>query len=69
MQVLAVVEAIVKKIHTDFPAIKQLMLGSDNASCLSSHDGIPYVHAINLRLDGIKINKWIYTEACDNFPV
>ena len=64
VQVLAVVEAIVKKIHTDFPAIKQLMLGSDNASCLSSHDSIPYVHAINLRLDGIKINKWIYTEAC-----
>ena len=50
VQVLAVVEAVVKLIKTDHPEIKSLMLGSDNASCLSLHDLIPYVHDLNKRL-------------------
>ena len=40
------------------------MLGSDNASCLSSHDLIAYVHDLNKRLTGVKIKNWVYTEAC-----
>ena len=40
------------------------MLGSDNASCLVSHGIIPYIHTVNQRLAGIKIRKWVYTEAC-----
>ena len=40
------------------------MLGSDNASCLASHDAIPYIYCLNKRLANIKIKNWVYTEAC-----
>ena len=42
VQVLGVLDAIIHKIQNDFPKIKHLMLGSDNASCLAYHDAIPY---------------------------
>ena len=43
-QVTAIIESVVKKIHEELPEITTLMLGSDNASCLSSHDSIIYIH-------------------------
>ena len=64
VQVLSILDAIVDQIHEDFPEIDELMLGSDNASCLASHDNIPYIHYRNLRKQYIKIRNWIYTEAC-----
>ena len=44
--------------------IEELVLGSDNASCLASHDNIIYIHHLNQKVDGIKVTNWIYTEAC-----
>ena len=64
IQVTAIIESVVERIHADHPEITSIMLGSDNASCLSSHDFIVYMHFLNDRLNGIKINNWVYTEAC-----
>ena len=43
LQALSIITAIIDLIHTDFTAVTELMLGSDNESCLASHDNIPYV--------------------------
>ena len=40
------------------------MLGSDNASCLASHDSIPYIFFLNKRMTNLKVKNWVYTEAC-----
>ena len=65
IQVLSVLDAIIEQIAKDHPKVKQLMLGSDNASCLASHNNIPYIHHRNLRADSsIFCKNWIYTEAC-----
>ena len=65
VQVLCIINAVIDKIAQDYPEIKELMLGSDNASCLASHDNIPYIQHRNLNTRlGILIRNWIYTEAC-----
>ena len=65
MQVLGVLEAVCKLITREFPQLDEIMVVSDNASCLASHDNIPYVHKqINPNFPNLKITKWIYTEAC-----
>ena len=64
VQVTAIIESVVNLIHEQLPQICSVMLGSDNASCLSSHDSIIYIHYLNKRLEGIKILNWVKTEAC-----
>ena len=64
VQVLDILQAMIVQIKEDFPEITELTLGSDNASCLASHDNIIFVHHLNDRLDGIKVRNWLYTEAC-----
>ena len=64
VQVLAILTAIISWIHTDFPEINKLMLDSDNASCLESHDSIPYIRHLNKSNQGICVRYWVYTEAC-----
>ena len=64
LQVLSILDAIIDQIKLDHPEIEELMLGSDNASCLASHDNIPFIHHRNLTKLDIKIRNWIYTEAC-----
>lgn len=44
LQVLSILDKIIDQIKKDHPAIKELVLGSDNASCLASHDNIPFIH-------------------------
>jgi hypothetical protein len=31
---------------------------------LALHDNLPFVHHNNIRLDGIKISRWIYSKPC-----
>ena len=57
-------KTIVKQIKVQFSELTELMLGSDNASCLASHDSIPYILHTNTRLNGVKVTNWVYTEAC-----
>ena len=57
VQVLAILQAMIIQIKGDFPEITELTLGSDNASCLASHDNIISVHHLNSRLDGIKVRN------------
>ena len=66
VQVLATVTSILEMLRTDFPNLQDVMIGSDNASCLASHDIIPYIHNLNQELQGqgVTVRKWIYTEAC-----
>ena len=64
VQVLSILDGVIDQIAMDYPEIDELMLGSDNASCLASHDNIPYIHHRNLQKQNIKIRNWIYTEAC-----
>ena len=64
VQVLAIVTALLKLLNVDFPELANIMIGSDNASCLASHDIIAYIHYLNKEIQGIKVSKWIYTEAC-----
>ena len=39
------------------------MLSCDDASCLTSHDNMSYVHSLNDRV-GMFLRNWVYTEAC-----
>ena len=57
-------DAIHHKIEHDFPQIKEIMLGSDNVSCLDLHDSIPYTYFLNKRMTNVKVKKWVYIEAC-----
>lgn len=41
-----------------------LILGSDNISCLVSHNSIPYVHQTNKILNGVILKIWVYIESC-----
>jgi hypothetical protein len=53
------------KPKKDFPQIEEVMIGSDNASCLASQDSIPFVHDGNaLQTNSLQITNWVYTEAC-----
>jgi hypothetical protein len=52
VQVLATVTSILEMLRTDFPNLQDVMIGSDNASCLASHDIIPYIHNLNQKLQG-----------------
>lgn len=63
VQVAAILNLIVNHIHRDNPQIKEICIQSDNATCFSSQDFIPYIAHLNEELDGIKIAKWIFTEA------
>jgi hypothetical protein len=64
VQVIAVLTSVLQFLKTDFPNLQQVMVGSDNASCLASHDNIPYIHYLNQQMQGVAVTKWIYTEAC-----
>ena len=46
-QVLAVMTAIMKQILDNFPEGNESIIGSDNYSCLASHESIPYIHKLN----------------------
>ena len=65
VQAIEIVTAIIHKIQTMYPEIADFMIGSDNTSCLASHDSITYIHYLNKDLEAIKILKWVYTEATD----
>ena len=57
VQVTAIIEYIVNLIHEQLPQICSVMLGSDNASCLSSHDSIICIHYLNQKEFG-EWNCW-----------
>ena len=63
---LVIVTLLLDILHANFPKLQQVMISSDNISCLMSHDIILYMHELNKRLNliGLRITKWIYTEAC-----
>jgi hypothetical protein len=64
-QVMAVVEALIRAIKEKNPDVEDVIVQSDNASCLASHNKIPYIHFLNQELAaiGVRISKWINTEA------
>ena len=64
MHVLGVLDTILHKIEHDFPQIKGIILGINNASCLASHDSIPYIYLLNNSMTNLKVKNWVYTEAC-----
>ena len=64
VQVLAVITTVIEKVKQDFPEIDTITIGSNNASCLASHDSIPYIHLLNRKMEGVQVRNWIYTEAC-----
>ena len=64
VKILGILQEMIPKIKQDFPLIEELVLGSDNASCLASHDNIIYIRHLNQKVDGIKVTNWLYTEAC-----
>jgi hypothetical protein len=65
MQVLGILTSLLPFIKEQFPGIAEITIQSDNASCLASHDNIPYIHHLNkeLALLGLTVAVWIYTEA------
>ena len=63
LQLSKVLEIMVNRIKKLNPSIKEICLQSDNASCFSSQDYIPFIHILNKELSGIKVVKWIFTEA------
>ena len=63
VQFAAVINLMSNGIMKNHPNIKEVFLQSDNATCFSSQDLIPYIYQLNQELVGIKFVKWIYTEA------
>ena len=66
VQVAAALELIVELVHERFPETEDIVLQSDNASCFSSQELIPYVFQMNEELSSKSfptISKWIFTEA------
>ena len=39
------------------------MFGSDNVSCIASHNSIPHVHHLIQQMQGITVTKWTCPEA------
>ena len=64
VQVLAIFTSMLSLIHAECPTLQRIMVGSDNASCLVSHDSIPYIHNLNQQILGMTVGKWTRTEAC-----
>jgi hypothetical protein len=51
MQVLGIMTSLLPLIKQDFLDITEISIQSDNASCLASHDVIPYIHHLNKELE------------------
>ena len=66
VQVASAIEEIVKNTKEHYPHVKQIILQSDNATCFSSQELIPYIYHLNHKSSNIGnpvISEWIYTEA------
>ena len=63
MQVLAVLNAVLKQVKIDFSELEETMIGSDNASCIASHDSIPFMHHLNQNLNNVNVRNWACTKA------
>ena len=67
IQVASAIEIIVKKVQEEYSEIKEIIFQSDNASCFSSLDLIPFIYNLNKKAIHDKtmplISKWIFTEA------
>ena len=63
-QVLSILDDIIDQIAKYFPDITELMLASDNASCLASHDNIPFIQHCNSNKPQVNVHTWIYAEPC-----
>lgn len=61
-QVAAIIKVVKDYINTNFPDATSATIQSDNASCFSSQDLIPFIYFMN-KDAGVKISKWIFTEA------
>jgi len=58
---------MMEEIKKKFPELKRVVLKTDNASCMSSHNNIPFVFHLNKDLksqfDNFKVSRWINMEA------
>ena len=63
IQIAAALNIMVDQITKKRPDIKEICFQSDNATCFSSQELIPYISQLNDELSDITIVKWIYTEA------
>ena len=67
IQVASAIEIIVKKVQEKYNEITEIVFQSDNASCFSSLDLIPFIYNLNKKAIHDKtmplISKWIFTEA------
>lgn len=67
IQVASAIEIIVKKVQKEYSEITEIVFQSDNASCFSSLDLIPFIYNLNKKAIHDNtiplISKWIFTEA------
>lgn len=65
VQVAAVIEILFHHIRTHIPGITEINIESDNASCFASQNHIPFILHLNEenKRHGIRISRWIFTEA------
>lgn len=65
-QVAAAIEQLVSHVHQKYPEVREIILQSDNATCFSSQEHIPFIHHLNQESKTNKmpiISRWIFTEA------
>ena len=67
-QVSDAFDILVERIKADFPELTDIIVQSENASCLASHNKIPYVHFANKStgkygINGVLVKIWLHTEA------
>lgn len=67
IQVASALDAIVKQVALRFPVVKEIIIQSDNASCFSSQELIPFVYHLNGEAASYggwpRISRWLFTEA------
>lgn len=65
VQVASAIQEIRQWIGQTYDNVRDIVIQSDNASCFSSQELIPFIYHLNKEThDSPKISRWIFTEPC-----
>ena len=67
IQVAAIIQVMLDEVKKKFPDVKRVLLKTDNASCMSSHNNIPFIYYLNKEMKekhgDYQVERWINMEA------
>ena len=67
IQVAAIIQIMLDEVKKKFPDVKRILLKTDNASCMSSHNNIPFIYHLNKEIKekhgDYQVARWTNMEA------